>query len=426
MKSRATAILLLGCLLTAALPADRPAGSAASGRFQSLLTRMHQAYSHADWKDYRAESLELLRFLNGSPDAMLELARADARTGDSHAALEELRAIARTGISQPQAGTLPEFFGMRAQAGFRDVLREMSANERPVAHAQRAFVISDAGLLPEDLAYDPTTREFLLTSVREARVVTIAPGGNLQTFARAPDGWPMLAVRVDPRHGLVWVTEVALTGFRSVPPRDWGRSIILEYDLRSRRLLRRVAGPPRSQLGDMALSPAGDLLLSDSERGGMYLVRRNDPKLMRLPTNDFVSPMTPAFVSPYSAFVADYVRGIALLDLTSGRVEWLPMESRYALQGTDGLYWNAGRLIAVQSGFVPQRIVSFTLEPGCNCISSGRLIESGTTDLDPTHGVIVAGSLYYIANSGWSELTDDGSVRPGARLSPAVIMRAPL
>lgn len=86
-----------------------------------------------------------------------------------------------------------------------------------------------------DLAHDPASREFLLTRVREARIVTIAPGGKMQTFARAPDGWPMLAVRVDSRHGLVWTTEVALTGFRSVPRRDWGRSVILQYDLRSHR-----------------------------------------------------------------------------------------------------------------------------------------------------------------------------------------------
>jgi len=102
------------------------------------------------------------------------------------------------------------------------------------------------------------------------------------------------------------------------------------------------------------------------------------------------------------------------------------MERKYALQGTDGLYWYRGRLIAVQNGLVPERVVSFTLNARRTQISAEQLRESGTTDLDPTHGVVVDGSLYYIANSGWNELGSDGSVRSGARLTPAVVMRVRL
>jgi hypothetical protein len=176
----------------------------------------------------------------------------------------------------------------------------------------------------------------------------------------------------------------------------------------------------------MALSPAGNLLLCDSNNGGLYLVRSGDSRAVRLPTNEFVSPMTPVFVAADRVFVADYVRGIALLDLGTGRATWLSTQSKYALAGTDGLYWYRDRLIAIQNGMAPERIVSFTLNPARTRIAAEAIIESGTPDLDPSHGVIVAGSLYFIENSGWNELTADGSVRPGAHLTPAAIMRAQL
>ena len=48
-------------------------------------------------------------------------------------------------------------------------------------------------------------------------------------------------------------------------------------------------------------------------------------------------------------------------------------------------------------------------------------IESGTERLDPTHGVLAGNAFYYIANAGWNQLAPDGSVRRGARLTPAVI-----
>jgi hypothetical protein len=387
---------------------------------------MHQAYSQSQWKEYRAESAELADFLNGSTDGLLELARANARTGNSRAAVQDLQAVARMGVSQPKVRSLADFAGLHGRPGFRRALGEMASDSQPISHSSRAFVISDAVLLPEDIAYDTGSREFLLTSVLEARIVGVTPGGQVRTFARAPDGWPMLAIKVDSAHQVLWATEVALTGFRSVPRRDWGRSVILEYDLRSARLLRRIEGPRKSQLGDMALSPAGDLLASDSNGGGLYLIRRGSQDLSRLATSDFVSPMTPAFLTEHRVFIPDYVRGIGLLDLSTDRVSWLPMESKYALQGTDGLYWYRGKLIAVQNGFSPQRVLSFTLAADHARISAHQIIESGTPALDPTHCVIVAGSLYYIANAGWKQLADDGTVRHGAKLTPALIMHARL
>ncbi len=417
-----------GVLLLAALLSAREAGAAvgAPDRFHSLGLQMHAAYSHFRWKDYRTESLQLLQFLNGSPAAMLELARAEARNGNEGAAMHELRAIARMGVSQPELATLPDFAKLRTEPEFGGILRAMAANQQPVAHARPAAVIPDAGLLPEDLAYDPTTHDFLLSSVLEARIVAVSQRSPMRTFARAPDGWPMLALRIDTRHRALWATEVALTGFRSVPRRDWGRSIILEYDLSTRRLLRRIEGPAGSQLGDMALSPAGDLLVSDSNHGGLYRVAYGDYRLVRLPTNAFVSPMTPAFMSRDRAFVADYVRGIALLDLSTQQVKWLAMHDKHALQGTDGLYWYRGGLIAIQNGFAPERVLRFGLDGAHAAIFRERVIASGTPGLDPNHGVLVGSTFYYIANSGWNELASDGSLRRGARLTPAVIMRAQL
>lgn len=425
--SRLAAYFPLACLLIAAAtaPSQGRAATAAPGRFQRLLARMHQAYSRSQWQEYRAESAELMNFLNGSPDALLEHARANARMGDSPAALQDLQDIARMGVSQPKVQTLADFAALQSQPAFRSVLKEMASDTKPVSHSSQAFLLSDPGLLPEDIAYDPGRGEFLLTSVLEAKIVGVTAGGRMRTFSSAPDGWPMLAIKIDGARHALWATEVALTGFHGVPRHDWGRSVILEYDLRSGRLLRRIEGPRKSQLGDIALSPAGDLLASDSNGGGLYLVQRSNHKLSHLPTSEFAFPMTPAFLTRDRVFVPDYVRGIGLLDLNTERVTWLPMERNYALQGTDGLYWHEGELIAVQNGFAPQRVLSFTLDAGRARVSAQRIIESAPS-LDPNHGVIVSGFLYYIANAGWSQLADDGTVRHGARLTPAIVMRTRL
>lgn len=419
---------MVAFLLAATPPAVVGLGAdvAASSEFTRLTASMRTAYQHRDWSGYRASARSLSAFLNGSPDALLELARADARLGDAGAALAQLQAIAQMGVSQTAVGTLPDFRFLRRSPEFRAILATMASNERPTRRATRALTLSDAGLLPEDVAYDRDRRLFFVTSVLERRIVTLGPDASLRQFARAPDDWPMLAVKIDPSRGVLWATESALNGFRSISKSDWGRSAVLVYDLRSGRLLQRIGGPRARQLGDASLAPDGDLLVSDSNGGALYLARRGMSTLQPVDTQHFVSPMTPAFAPAGSVYVADYLRGIGVIATKTRQVTWLPMADRYALQGVDGLYWHEGQLIAIQNGLSPERIMLFALDRSRARIAAQLPVESGTLRLDPTHGVIVGDDFYYIANSGWSQLAADGSVRAGARLTPASLMRAHL
>jgi hypothetical protein len=39
---------------------------------------------------------------------------------------------------------------------------------------------------------------------------------------------------------------------------------------------------------------------------------------------------------------------------------------------------------------------------------------------------VVGRDFFYLANSGWDQLADDGSVKPGAALTPAEVRRVAL
>jgi hypothetical protein len=76
----------------------------------------------------------------------------------------------------------------------------------------------------------------------------------------------------------------------------------------------------------------------------------------------------------------------------------------------------------VQNGTSPERVVVFTLDAGLRKITSEKIIERSTPTLDPTHGVIVDGDFFFIANSGWDSIDDKGNMKPGAKLSVARLM----
>jgi hypothetical protein len=102
------------------------------------------------------------------------------------------------------------------------------------------------------------------------------------------------------------------------------------------------------------------------------------------------------------------------------------MQGRFALNGIDGLYFSHGRLIAVQNGTTPERVIVFKLDAMLTRIESEMIIERSTGTLgDPTHGVVINNSFYYIANSGWDSIDDHGNVKPGTKPSASRIMRAP-
>ena len=123
----------------------------------------------------------------------------------------------------------------------------------------------------------------------------------------------------------------------------------------------------------------------------------------------------------------DYLRGIAVLEVNTKRVRWLGMEDRFALNGIDGLYLEGQKLLAVQNGTSPERVVFFQLDSALTKIIAETIIERSTDSLgDPTHGVVVSGDFYYIANSGWDLIDEHGNLKPGAHPSAALIMRVSL
>jgi hypothetical protein len=415
----------LYCILvaTAALAQSVPE---ASKRFEQLLQEIQQARQRKDEKAALTASLDLAKLLNGSASAREQVAMAYTKMGVRDRGLQYLREFADMGQSDDALATRPQFKSLENSPEFRRVLSGMRANESPIEKASVVARFEDANLLPEDLDYDPATRSFLVTSVREKKIVRLSDDGAQTDFAKSPDGWPMLAIKIDSRRGIVWATEVALSGFANISSKDWGRSALFSLRLKDGGLIRKIDAPGKA-LGDMGLTPSGDVIVSDNN-GAVYRVRAavENGVLERADSGEFISPQTPTVAPNGHVFVPDYARGIARLDPDTKEAHWLDNGQQHALEGIDGLYLAPNGLLATQNGTSPERVVFFRLDPSLQTVISESVIERSTPTLgDPTHGVVVRDIFYYIANSGWSALDDSGELKPGAKLTPAFVMRAP-
>jgi hypothetical protein len=75
-------------------------------------------------------------------------------------------------------------------------------------------------------------------------------------------------------------------------------------------------------------------------------------------------------------------------------------------------------MIAIQNGTSPARLIRMRLNASLTRIESFEILESNSAGLgSPTHGVVVGSRFYFIVNSGWDQLADDGQMKPGAAFS---------
>jgi hypothetical protein len=422
----------LGRLATAAILAAL-AWSARAGAIEDFAKLNDEARAARAAGDIvaRERCIERIRgFLNDAPNAVRVAAQVYAEAGDRErmfAALDEFAELGQTDEGLIR-GKSPSFARYATDPHYKALVARLTANAGLVLRSELAVEVPDAQLLAEDIDFDAKSQSFLITSVLADKIVRLGLDGKFTDFAHSPSRWPMLAIKLDARHHTVWATEVALNGFTAVPSEAWGRSALLAFDLDSGALRSRIEGPPHAALGDMVLARTGEPIVSDGDGGGVYRLVKN--RLERLDAGDFISPQTPVLhPDGKHLIVPDYARGIGVIDLSEKEASarsavWLGATQHYAMNGIDGMYLKGTTLIAIQNGTAPERVVSFALDPTLTRVLSQQIVERATPELgDPTHGVVVDGYLYYIANAGWDQLDDHGELKPGAALSPARIMR---
>jgi hypothetical protein len=371
--------------------------------------------------------LRALELTNGHPDVLYLLARNALRRGQSDSAVARLRTVAAMGLSY-EIDRDTALATLRGRTDFRVVLTAMAANGAPVGGAATAATMDDPDLLTEDVAYDPLERTFYISCIHKQRIIALLPSGATTTFAVA-DGDTLLtpvALVVDSHRRALWATTASMPQAEHWRAADSGRSGVLRYDLATRRITARYMLPldgAAHVLGDMTLDAAGNPVVSDGLGGGVYIVDPLRHVLRTLvPPGTFRSPQTPAVAPDGRILVADYARGLAIVDPTTHAVSWLAHADTVAVSGIDGMYLFGHTLYAIQNGTQPERVTRFDLDPSLGRVVDWSVIERATPGLgDPTHGAVVGGDFYFLANSGWDRFADDGRVKASG--SPARLVR---
>ena len=392
----------------------------------------HQARMQAKAAEYAAlhdTLVQLAPAMPGSATVVYNLGASAARLGHPDEAIAALARLVDAGLSYDVAADA-DFASLAGRPDFESLREHLAANKGALGTPRRLLAFAATDWLPESLAWDARTRRLFVSDVRhcEIRVVsdptTASPAER--RFARLPSS--VFALGIDARRQRLWATIATVAqadGCGEGVPSD-ERTALVALDLRSGRVLQRVDAGLPGVLGDLLVAGDGTVFVTESVHGAVLRLRPGARRFERLDiAGDFPSPQAPALSADGRTLqVPDYARGLATLPLDACpcAARWPANGPGVFSAGIDGLVRDGATLVAVQNGTSPPRVIRFADD-----LQRQQVLESGTPGLgEPTHGVVVDGALWFIADVGWDRFEESGPRKAGAPPSHAELRAIPL
>ena len=364
----------------------------------------------------------------------LRLANLAARTGRGALALAALDTLVRQGSGWSDLDAVATF--LLAEPGYRALAERMRQATGPLPRSSILAALPDTMLHPEGVAWDGARERWLVSSIRQRRVVAVERGGAVRPFLVAgQDGLDaVFGLAVDSGRGLLWVASSAVPQQEGYAAADSGRAALFAFDLGTGQLRGRVGLPPVAGghlLGDLTIAPDGSVFASDSRSPAVYRARGLSG------TAEVLVERDPLFRSLQglalsgdgrSLYLADWSHGLLRVDLSTRRVVPVPLTVTGTTLGIDGLLrLDARRLVGIQNGIAPPRVVLLTLDQtGERVVGVEPLDRHLPLATEPTLGVLAGGALVYVANSPWASYGDDGQPLAGAAWPRPTLLRLPL
>jgi hypothetical protein len=363
-------------------------------------------------------------------------ATAYARAGNAAASLEWLDQVWR--LNSCLVPLPKSFAALGSDPRFQDALAVLRAQAPKTHRSAVAFTLPARDLLPADLAWDPVGKAFYVGSLRKRKIVRVTPGAVGGPAAAADFGAEgedahdaVLGVKVDAARRRLWVvtaTDPAMEGFR---PEDFGRSLLVAFDLSTGKSVGRwspMTRPPH-HFGGLALDGAGNVWVTDTASGEIHVLRVGAPELTVVsPAGTFIAPKG-VVVSPDGTrvWVADLARGVYRVDPATGAPALLDQPPGPWPVGLDGLVLHGDALVGVAGTVSLGRVGRWMLEPDGASFTGMEILDCAHPSYRvPVGGTIVGDDYVYVANSQVDAVGADGVLPPAERLEDLVFLRLPL
>jgi len=396
----------------------------------AIYKKAMEARGQKNYPVYLENMLKATAVLPEYPPLRLHLAAAYALNENKAEALRTLGGLVAKGLYLPveEVEENDAFDSIKDADEFKDLLRRFKDNLTPTEKSDPAFELEEKSLITEGVAYDFRRYRFLISSVHQQKIVQRDREGEISDFSSPDDGlWAVMGMKIDKKGRTLWACTAGIPQQAALKESDNGRTGVFQYDLESGKLVNKFIFPDKDHLfGDLTIHPSGDIYVSDSAQPAVYRLSpgkqsgwetylKGEP-FLNLQGLDFAP-------DGKRLFVADYLRGIYVVEPDSRKLSLLVAPEDASLVGIDGLYFTDNSLIAVQNGITPHRVIRIFLDATGKKITRVKILENNHRLFnEPTLGVVVKKTFYYVANSQWNAFNEKGELAAEDKLQRPVIL----
>ncbi len=316
---------------------------------------------------------------------------------------------------------------------YKSLAAKFTALGKPVGKSEIAFTVPQRNLIAEGIAYDSIEDRFLVGSTYLRKIISISKDGKVADFATSKnDLWQVLGMKVDPVRGVLWAVTTAFgPEMTDYQPEDQGKSAVMKFDLKSRKIIKQYLlenKPDTHGLNDLDVNSKGDVFITDTEKGSVYVIRQDQDKLsVFLEPGTFRYPNGIAISSDEKHLFVAHWQGISIVEIAGKKVSLLSTSKNVAAAGIDGLYFYKNTLIGVQNSYTPERIIQLGLDKSFSAINMAEVLAANHPSYNiPTTGTIADGYFFYIANSQLDSFDEKRQILPPDKLQDLVILKVQL
>jgi hypothetical protein len=236
-------------------------------------------------------------------------------------------------------------------------------------------------------------RAIWVSSVLDRQILECA--GGCRPIITLPEGYSPLGIAWDWSRDLLWVA-VDCPDLPGITKCSRGALIAVSP---AGKIVWRLAPQAEFHPGDVSVSLHA-VFVSDSRNGLVYglLPRRAGIRSINRAGDGKSAQGTALAPDGAHVVVADYARGIGLIDMKTGATTWLPRPDGKPLKGVDGLVRCGDRYFGIYNGATPGRLLSIAV--GAKTIATHELADTPALP-DPTQIAFDGKRLLAVANSGW-------------------------
>jgi hypothetical protein len=286
-----------------------------------------------------------------------------------------------------------------------------------------AFTLPKTALRPEAIAWDDARGKFLVGTVDTGKVLEVSPSGEVKEILKPNAKNGLMAINgiaVDQPRKKLWITTAGVPGFEKLKEGDLGRGALLEFNLETLEPLGRFDIPADNVPhvpGSVVVNPAGDVFFIDRAVPLVYRKLVGQPLAPYLGNPEMVGLRDLAISTDGSKlYVADAVMGIMVVDVVNAKATGLRAPETLNLTGISGIMFAESKLLVLQNGITPQRLMRLELDPTGFAVANSSPLAIALEPFNaPAFGTVQGGAVYYFASSN---LTDAGEKKTEVLKTP--------